>query len=771
MFRQAFVAVLVTSITAGFLAVGAPAPADPTAVPVPVASTFTSLSPVRVLDTRAGSGPVGGGGTITLDLAAWVPAGATSVVLTVTGVSSTAATYVTVFPGGTGRPATSSLNLPAGDTRSNQVTTVLGAGRTVSLYNNAGRVHLVADLAGYYRPGPGARYTALSQGRLLDTRSDNTPVGPGETRTVDLTGRVPASAVAVTFNLTATAVTAPTFVTAWPTGTTRPVASNLTVPPGDTRANQVTVAVGTDARVSLYNNSGRVDLVVDLAGFHTPDYGATFVPLPPKRVLDTRDGTGTGGVTGPLDEVNRTLELGFVDDVPLTATGVALNVTGVAATTGTHVLVWGSQPSRWNSPTTSTLNLSLGQTAANAATVAFDEERHLWFINARGSVHLVADLVGVFVAPAVPCTTDCLYAWGGNQNRKLGTGEAVYTAPTPAQVLLSGVRAADGSSRNGYALRTDGTVWAWGDNSTGQLGNGWTSLWNGGGYHGSGIPVPVLGLTDVTAIAGGEWGAHALRADGTVWAWGDNGSSVPVQVSGLTDAVAIAGGSSATYAVRRDGTVWAWGGAYLGNDPPTSSPVPVQVAGLTDVTAVASNGRGAYVLHADGTVSAWGDNGVGQLGNGQPCAPDTPCLSTVPVPVSGLTGVVGLAGGGDPGYTTANGYALRADGTVWAWGGNLAGALGNGVTCGPATPCESRVPVPVSALRGVTRIAAFGGGGYALRTDGTVWGWGSNGDNALGNTSVVDHTTVPVPVVGLSGVSAIGDGWYAGAAIVPSPQR
>lgn len=778
MMRRAFAGLLTVFLTSGvLLAGGVTAQAEPAAEPA--ASTFTSLSPIRVLDTRTGVGGVSGPvvGTVTLDLVGRVPVAATAVVLNVTGVAPTAPTFVTVFAAGTGRPATSNLNLPAGDTRPIQVTVALGAGRKVSLYNNAGRIHLVADLAGYYHIGAGAKFTPLAPDRLLDTRWENIPVGPGATRVLDLGNWIPASATAVTVNLTATNATATTFVTAWPTGTGRPTASNLNVPAGDTRPNLVTVAVGANRQISLYNNNGQVDLLVDLGGFYTPDYGAVFVPLPPSRVLDTRNGEPlVAGLTTGRD---------LADGLPLTATGVALNVTGVAATAPTHMLAWGGSQDGRHRPNTSTLNLSAGQTASNAAVMAFDGYRTFLVINAVDSVHVVADLVGVFVVLERPCVTDCLYAWGNNYRRKLGNAEAVPSSSTPRPVVLSGVSAvAVGDYSNGYALRTDGTVMAWGNNVFGQLGNGWTGRLVGGNsagnYNGGGsmVPVPVLGMTRVTAIAGGRSQAYALRADGTVWAWGNNesgqlgngglaGANVPVQVTGLTDVVAVASSSMTGYAVRSDGTVWAWGGGLLGNSqPPWSSPVPVQVAGLTGVTAIAGNDSGAYVLRADGTVWAWGNNQYGQLGDGQPCDPNVSCGSAVPVRVSGLTGVTAIIGGSSPGFTK-NGYAVRDDGTVWAWGSNIDGALGNGVTCDPtAVVCESRVPVRVSGLHDVTAVASFGFGGYALRANGSVLAWGSNLDNALGNESVTGHTTVPVPVAGLTGVSAIANGWIAGYAIV-----
>jgi len=214
----------------------------------------------------------------------------------------------------------------------------------------------------------------------------------------------------------------------------------------------------------------------------------------------------------------------------------------------------------------------------------------------------------------------------------------------------------------------------------------------------------VSGLTGVKAIAGGGWSGYALKSDGIVWAWGDNemgqlgngsvtDSHVPVQVSALIGCTGIAAGSMAAYALKRDGTVWAWGagnGGALGNSSKTNiDRLPVEVSGLTDVTAIAAAAGTGYALKRDGTAWAWGDNEFGQLGN------DSYALLTdAPVEVSGLTGVSAISGG------WGSGYALKADGTVWAWGTNDFGELGNGSTV------RSSVPVQVSGLSGVEAVAA-----------------------------------------------------------------
>ncbi|HEX2131193.1 MAG TPA: hypothetical protein VHH15_06495 [Actinophytocola sp.] len=749
------------------LVVGFASAADRQEVPTPApvaaqtGSSFTPVAPVRVLDTRNGIGtngsrtPVGPRRAITLDLSARVPAGATAVVLNVAGTGATAETFVTVYPAGTARPNASNLNLVAGDTRPNLATVALGPNRAVHLYNHLGSVHLIADLAGYYAPGAGSKYTPLSPTRVLDTRwADDIPaLGPRGTQVVDLSGHVPRSATAVTLNVTGTGPTTGTYVTAWPTGAPRPNASNLNLDAGDTRPNLVTVALGTDRRVSLFNLNGQVDVLVDLAGFYTPEFGATFVPVAPVRVFDTRTGVGTtrAGALGP----DTWVPVDPGTHVPANATAALLNMTGVQATAGTYVSVW-SRDGRPDSAV-STLNLVRGETAANLAAVTLSTMEPVTAYNFRGSTDVVGDLAGVFVAPDAVCAYACAYTWGGNEAWALGTGRRVPSSATPAQVVgLSGVTALAGGGANRYALREDGTVWAWGQNVFGQLGGDWSAI----GW--SAVPAPVPGLTDVTAIAAGAYHALALRADGTVWAWGVNhegglgngsvgGSDTPVRVSGLTGVTAIAAGDHGGYALRSDGTVWAWGsnanGALGDASLAEYALTPVRVSGLTGVTAIAGGGYGGYALRGDGTLWSWGSNRAGELGSGTTCDPRSGngCLSRIPVRVVGLTEVTAVAG--SPFGTGATAYAVTDDGAAWAWGDGTGGALGTG------SAADSNAPVRVAGLDDVTDVAAGFHVGYARTADGTAWAWGDGTGGALGTGSEAD-SDVPVRVR-LTGVTEV----------------
>lgn len=283
------------------------------------------------------------------------------------------------------------------------------------------------------------------------------------------------------------------------------------------------------------------------------------------------------------------------------------------------------------------------------------------------------------------------------------------------------------------ALKSEGTVWAWGYNEYGELGDGTTMNRS--------FPVQVSELSDVTAITSGGNYSLALKSNGTVWAWGNGITDglTPIQVNGLSDVTAIAGGSSRSLALKSDGTVWVWGDGTT-----TDSSTPVQVNELSGIIAIACGRWHSLALKSDGTVWAWGYNEAGQLGDG------TTTDSSTPVQVSGLSGITAISGG------IVHTIALKIDGTVWAWGYNGYGQLGNGTTT------NSLIPVQVNELSGVTAISGMSWHNLALKSDSTVWAWGYNKVGQLGDGTTTRRLT-PVQVNGLSGAIAIsGGGWGTG---------
>jgi alpha-tubulin suppressor-like RCC1 family protein len=347
-----------------------------------------------------------------------------------------------------------------------------------------------------------------------------------------------------------------------------------------------------------------------------------------------------------------------------------------------------------------------------------------------------------------------VWAWGNNATGALGDGTTTNSS-TPVQVSgLSDVKAVDVGYRHSLALKNDGSVWAWGQNNSGQLGDGT--------YTDRTTPAQVSGLPGVQAVAGGLVHSLALKNDGTVLAWGNNQygqlgdgtttrSTTPVQVSGLSGVQAIAEGPFSSLALKNDGSVWAWGyNAYgqLGDGTTTDRLTPVQVSGLSGVQAIAGGQYHSLALKNDGTVLAWGRNNYGQLGDG------TYTDRTTPVQVSGLSDVQAIAGGQN------HSLALKNDGTLWAWGYNSLGQLGDGTIGGSHT-----TPAPVSSLEDVKAVAGGGMYSLALKNDGTLWAWGYNYWGQLGDGTFYNRTT---PVQVLSGVQLIAAGFEHSLAVTSS---
>jgi hypothetical protein len=209
-----------------------------------------------------------------------VPAtGVSAVVMNVTVTEPTASSVLTVWPAGETRPTASNLNYVPGQTVPNLVVVKVGTDGKVNLRNLSGSTHVIADVVGWYSDNTvatsGARYQPLSPARILDTREGNgapkAKVGPGRTVALQVTDRggVPATGVsAVVMNVTVTEPTAPSVLTVWPAGETRPTASNLNYVPGQTVPNLVVVKVGTDGKVNLRNLSGSTHVVADVVGWY-----------------------------------------------------------------------------------------------------------------------------------------------------------------------------------------------------------------------------------------------------------------------------------------------------------------------------------------------------------------------------------------------------------------------------------------------------------------------------------------------------------------------
>lgn len=402
---------------------GAPGETYTVVTPVLPGSTYFPLTPARVLDTRDGTGtggdvnPVGAGGTIDVKVTgtAGVPAeGVTAVALNVVATNASGPpSFLTVWPAGQQRPLASNLNFVPGVSVPNLVIARVGVDGEVSMYNNAGSIDLAADVQGYFLGNAtGSTYVPLVPARVLDTRDGtggiSSPVGPGGTvqLTVVGAGGVPAEGgTAVVLNVTATNVSgAESYLTVWPTGETRPVASNLNFIAGQTVPNLVIATVGDNGQVSIYNNVGNVDVVADTQGYFaapvsgdTPLPGARYISSAPARILDSRDGTGVpGGHTGQLGQFGTLdLQVTGAGGVPANAKAVVLNVTAADSPGPDSFLT--VYPTGAQRPLASNLNFVAGQTVPNLVIARIGVGGKVTIYNNLGSTVVIADVQGWFI--------------------------------------------------------------------------------------------------------------------------------------------------------------------------------------------------------------------------------------------------------------------------------------------------------------------------------------------------------------------------------------
>lgn len=348
-----------------------------------------------------------------------------------------------------------------------------------------------------------------------------------------------------------------------------------------------------------------------------------------------------------------------------------------------------------------------------------------------------------------------LWTWGTNYQGRLGSGTsgAASSRSSPVQVgSLTNWKSVSVSSGHTLAVKTDGTLWAWGTGTNGILGLGNT-------YHRS-SPVQVGGLTTWRKVStGGQGSSFAISTDGTLWSWGYNnvGSlgfgdqvnrSSPTQLSTSSwDNIATNG--RFTLAVKTDGTLWSCGDNYygqLGSGNRSTNFTLTQQGSLTDWKSVSAGGAHSLAVKKDGTLWSWGKNTNGQLGGGS--------TSSSPVQVGSLTDWSQVSAG------HSSSLALKKDGTLWAWGLNGDGQLGLGDTS------QRNSPVQVGSQTNWKSIDAALYASFAVKTDGTLWAWGKN-NSAYGNLGLNDttHRSSPTQIGTLTNWKQISSGFNFTAAL------
>jgi alpha-tubulin suppressor-like RCC1 family protein len=326
---------------------------------------------------------------------------------------------------------------------------------------------------------------------------------------------------------------------------------------------------------------------------------------------------------------------------------------------------------------------------------------------------------------------------------QLGDGTTVDKS-LPVQVTALGNDVAQVSAGDQFtcARKTDGTVWCWGENGGLSLGDG-TNI-----QRSSPVQVKALGSA-ATAISSGGGHTCARKKDGTLWCWGHNGSgelgdgtkvgasSEPVQVTALGASVAtVTSGEQHTCAIKTDKTAWCWGSSQYGQlgNGTNDSNTPVQVGVLgASVAEVSAGYRNTCARKLDGSAWCWGDNSKGQLGytTGNP-------YSASPSEVTLLGSEVAEVSAG-----ALRTCARKKDGTLWCWGSNFDGALGDGSAQDQSAPVKLGVLGTLAAEVSPGFVHAC-----ARESDGTLWCWGANEKNQLGDGTMMMHIS-PEPVTAL----------------------
>jgi alpha-tubulin suppressor-like RCC1 family protein len=328
---------------------------------------------------------------------------------------------------------------------------------------------------------------------------------------------------------------------------------------------------------------------------------------------------------------------------------------------------------------------------------------------------------------------DRLWGWGyNNQFGKLGTNNTVNYS-TPIQTITGGNnwRIVGCTGQTSYAVKTDGTLWCWGNGDHGRLGDGSATT--------KSSPVQTItGGTNWKYVAMGPISSSvaAIKTDGTLWTWGYNGSgqlgdnsyssrSSPVQtVASGTNWVRAALGANHTAAIKSDGTLWLWGQGFvgqLGNNNTSNQISPVQTTSSgTYWKHVACGYQHTAAVKTDGTLWCWGLNTSGQLGDNT---------------ITNKSSPVQTVAGGTIWKQAACGYsftaAVKLDGTLWLWGSNGSGQLGDNTTAQKSSPVQT-----VTGGTNWSQVVSGSTHTIAIKTDGTLWGWGSNNYGQLGDNTV-----------------------------------
>ena len=321
-----------------------------------------------------------------------------------------------------------------------------------------------------------------------------------------------------------------------------------------------------------------------------------------------------------------------------------------------------------------------------------------------------------------------VWTWGDNTYGQLGNG-TTNRVNAPVKIL-TGVKSICAGRYHSVAIKNDDSLWAWGDNRYGQLGN----KTNTDSY------TPIQIMTGVKSVAVGDNFTMAIKNDDRLWAWGNNqygqlgdgtedDSNTPVRIWMDVKSVSAGSGSFHSMAIMNDGSLWTWGNnqyGQLGNGKSTNSNTPIQI--MTGVKSICTGCIHSTVIKNDDSLWTWGDNAVGQLGNGTDGNGDIDVVSYTPSQI--MTDVKSTCAG------VLHSMAIKNDGSLWAWGYSFTGEIGDGTI-------KNVKNTPIQIMTDVKSVSLGYMLSVALKNDGSLWVWGKNDYGQLGNNGATEYSSIP----------------------------